>query len=171
LHRAAVSDQTAWDDEYAVLRDVSGLTAERNVFRYRPTAVAIRLGADASAGSLIRVCAAAARSGSPHEVSSAHTLPDALVGTLEQAGITVRIEDSAPWAARIAASDFARVRAIGGDAEALTSATDGAPSIAVYDGIVTESGRIELLPFLHEQAISITAHRFGAISTLTDGLP
>jgi RHH-type transcriptional regulator, proline utilization regulon repressor / proline dehydrogenase / delta 1-pyrroline-5-carboxylate dehydrogenase len=171
LHRAAASDQGAWDDEYALARDVSGLTAERNVFRYRSIAVAIRLGADASTGALIRVCAAAARSGSPHEVSSAHTLPDALLVTLEQAGINVRTEDSEHWAARIAASDFARVRAIGGDAEALTAATDGAPSIAVYDGIVTESGRIELLPFLHEQAISITAHRFGAISALTDGLP
>ena len=33
--------------------------------------------------------------------------------------------------------------------------------LAVYDGEVTSAGRIELLPFVHEQAISITAHRFG----------
>jgi RHH-type proline utilization regulon transcriptional repressor/proline dehydrogenase/delta 1-pyrroline-5-carboxylate dehydrogenase len=26
---------------------------------------------------------------------------------------------------------------------------------------VTEAGRLELLPFLREQAVSITAHRFG----------
>jgi len=31
----------------------------------------------------------------------------------------------------------------------------------VWSGPVTTSGRIELLPFLHEQAVSITAHRFG----------
>ena len=28
-------------------------------------------------------------------------------------------------------------------------------------GEVTTAGRIELLPFLHEQSITITAHRFG----------
>ena len=33
--------------------------------------------------------------------------------------------------------------------------------IAVYDGEVTAAARIELLPFVHEQSISITAHRYG----------
>jgi RHH-type proline utilization regulon transcriptional repressor/proline dehydrogenase/delta 1-pyrroline-5-carboxylate dehydrogenase len=44
---------------------------------------------------------------------------------------------------------------------ALAWAVDGDPDLAIYSGEVTQSGRIELLPFLHEQAISITAHRFG----------
>ena len=35
------------------------------------------------------------------------------------------------------------------------------PDIAIYDHQVTESGRIELLPYFLEQAVSITAHRFG----------
>jgi hypothetical protein len=39
--------------------------------------------------------------------------------------------------------------------------TDGDPDLAVYAGEVTTAGRIELLPFLHEQAITITAHIFG----------
>ena len=60
-----------------------------------------------------------------------------------------------------------RVRLIGGrEAVAtlhgdLARATGGDPDLAVYDGEVTSAGRIELLPFVHEQAISITAHRFG----------
>jgi RHH-type transcriptional regulator, proline utilization regulon repressor / proline dehydrogenase / delta 1-pyrroline-5-carboxylate dehydrogenase len=33
---------------------------------------------------------------------------------------------------------------------------------------VTESGRIEMLPFLKEQAVSITAHRFGTPDRLSD---
>ena len=33
--------------------------------------------------------------------------------------------------------------------------------MAIYSSPVTTEGRIELLPFLREQAISITAHRFG----------
>ena len=35
------------------------------------------------------------------------------------------------------------------------------PDVAIYSGPVTAAGRIELLPFLREQAVSITAHRFG----------
>ena len=43
----------------------------------------------------------------------------------------------------------------------LAAAVGGDPDLAVYDNEVTSAGRIELLPFVHEQAISITAHRFG----------
>ncbi|MBT2483625.1 MULTISPECIES: proline dehydrogenase family protein [unclassified Microbacterium] len=44
---------------------------------------------------------------------------------------------------------------------ALAAATQGDPDLAVYDGEVTAAGRIELLPFVHEQSITITAHRYG----------
>ena len=54
-----------------------------------------------------------------------------------------------------------RVRLIGGAVQALARATGGRPDLAVWSGPVTEAGRVELLPFLHEQAVSITAHRFG----------
>ena len=54
-----------------------------------------------------------------------------------------------------------RVRLIGGDPLALAEAVEGNPDLAIYSGPVTTAGRIELLPFLREQAVSITAHRFG----------
>jgi RHH-type transcriptional regulator, proline utilization regulon repressor / proline dehydrogenase / delta 1-pyrroline-5-carboxylate dehydrogenase len=38
---------------------------------------------------------------------------------------------------------------------------DGDPDVAIWSGPVTAAGRVELLPFLREQAVSITAHRFG----------
>ena len=65
------------------------------------------------------------------------------------------------------ATGVSRVRIVGAEASvaaartALAEATDGDPDIAVYANEVTTAGRIELLPFLHEQAITITAHRFG----------
>jgi RHH-type transcriptional regulator, proline utilization regulon repressor / proline dehydrogenase / delta 1-pyrroline-5-carboxylate dehydrogenase len=37
----------------------------------------------------------------------------------------------------------------------------GNPDLAIYSGDVTAAGRVELLPFVHEQAVSVTAHRFG----------
>ena len=55
-------------------------------------------------------------------------------------------------------------------AGALTFATSGRPDIAVYCNPVTEAGRIEMLPFLKEQAISITAHRFGTPNAPSEGL-
>jgi RHH-type transcriptional regulator, proline utilization regulon repressor / proline dehydrogenase / delta 1-pyrroline-5-carboxylate dehydrogenase len=172
LRRAIASDATAWADEYGVARDVSALSAERNVLRYCPIPVAIRLAAGADVGALARVCAAGARACAPFEVSTAAALPTPLLTALERLGVAVRTEGAVEWAARIAGSGVARVRIIGDDADgdALSAATGGDPDIAVYDGPVTESGRIELLPFLHEQAVSITSHRFGAVSTLTDGL-
>ncbi|WP_261166932.1 bifunctional proline dehydrogenase/L-glutamate gamma-semialdehyde dehydrogenase [Microbacterium sp. Marseille-Q6965] len=60
-----------------------------------------------------------------------------------------------------------RVRLIGPRASvrelhrALAVAVEGDPDLAIYAGEVTTAGRLELLPFLREQAISITAHRFG----------
>lgn len=60
-----------------------------------------------------------------------------------------------------------RVRLIGSadavDAarRALATATGGDPDIAVYADEVTTAGRLELLPFLREQSVTITAHRFG----------
>jgi RHH-type proline utilization regulon transcriptional repressor/proline dehydrogenase/delta 1-pyrroline-5-carboxylate dehydrogenase len=53
------------------------------------------------------------------------------------------------------------VRLVGGDATALATAVGGTPDLAIYAGEVTAAGRVELLPFLREQAVSVTAHRFG----------
>ena len=50
---------------------------------------------------------------------------------------------------------------IGGSRSELARATDGDPGLAIYSGPVVSAGRVELLPFLREQAVSITAHRFG----------
>ena len=71
-------------------------------------------------------------------------------------------------AAGVSASvPFSRVRIVGRRDEAraahvaLAAAVDGDPDLAIYAGDVTTAGRLELLPFVHEQAITITAHRFG----------
>jgi RHH-type proline utilization regulon transcriptional repressor/proline dehydrogenase/delta 1-pyrroline-5-carboxylate dehydrogenase len=55
-----------------------------------------------------------------------------------------------------------RIRLLGSRADAMAVALDGAPEVAIYADEVTESGRVEMLPFVKEQAVSITAHRFGA---------
>ncbi len=155
LERAARSDAAAWAGHFGQ-SDVSGLWAERNVLRYLSVPVEVRLAGGADVTSLLRVVAAGVRAGSSFRVSTATALPADLVAAI---GVPVRVEDDATFAAGLRAVN--RVRLIGGSAEAVARATGGRPDLAVWSGPVTEAGRLEMLPFLHEQAISITAHRFG----------
>ncbi|MFJ4171314.1 proline dehydrogenase family protein [Paenarthrobacter sp. NPDC089714] len=170
LQQALFSDAAAWDSEFGTRKDVSGLTAERNVFRYRPLPVTIRLSEGERLVELLRVVAAGAVAGSALKVSSAVVLPDAVVTVFANLGVSVRVEDDGSWLTRAARFDGGRIRLIGGDFTALSAATGGRPDIAVYHGAVTQAGRIEMLPFLREQAVSITAHRFGTPNHLSDEL-
>ena len=124
----------------------------------------------------MRTVAAGVLAGSALTVSTAVELPAPLQAALAALDITVTVEDDAAWlasAARLAAAgklSGGRIRLLGGDATALAEATGGRPDLAIYAHPVTEAGRVELLPFLHEQAVSITAHRFGTPNHLSDSL-
>ncbi|KQR40277.1 proline dehydrogenase family protein [Microbacterium sp. Leaf159] len=175
LHRAAAADERAWTTEFGTVSDKSGLGVERNVFRYRPVAADVRIGETAALADGIRVIAAALRSGSPFTVS-APALPSRVEKALRAQGITVTHEKDAAWVKRFAKAaakaehSWQRVRLVGGDASALFEALGGTPDVAVWSHAVTGAGRVEMLPFLHEQAVSITNHRFGNPTTLSDGL-
>ena len=166
VRRAAQSDERAWTAEYGVARDVSALGVERNIFRYRPMPVTLRLSEGESLGHLVRLLAAARRADATVDISSSVPLPTPLVQTFTDpsAPVMVRelvVESDEAWLGRVRTLDSPRVRLIGGDPLALAEALRGSVDVAIWSGPVTTSGRIELLPFLHEQAISITAHRFG----------
>ncbi|GAA2615502.1 bifunctional proline dehydrogenase/L-glutamate gamma-semialdehyde dehydrogenase [Paractinoplanes durhamensis] len=147
VERSAAGDAAAWSAHFQQ-SDVSGLWAERNVLRYRSVPVEIRLAAGEPVAALIRVIAAGLLTGAPMRISVGTALPETLTVPAE-----LRVEDDATWGAALTSG---RVRLIG-SSKSLSST----PDLAVWAGPVTEAGRVELLPFLHEQAISITAHRFG----------
>ncbi|MDQ0730466.1 bifunctional proline dehydrogenase/L-glutamate gamma-semialdehyde dehydrogenase [Arthrobacter sp. B1I2] len=176
VQRALASDAGAWAEEFGTAKDVSGLSAERNIFRYRSLPVTIRLSEGAPLAHLVRTVAAGVLAGSALTVSTAVELPAQLRAVLTAEDIEVTVESDAGWlasAARLASAgklSGARIRLIGGDATALAEATGGQPDLAIYAHAVTEAGRVELLPFLHEQAVSITAHRFGTPNHLSDAL-
>ena len=176
LQRALASDARAWAEEFGTAKDVSGLSAERNVFRYRALPVTVRLAEGEPLAGLVRTVAAGVLAGSVLTVSTAVELPAQLRAVLSGLGIAATVENDAEWlasAGTLAAAgklSGARIRLIGGDAKALAEATGGRPDLAVYVHPVTEAGRVELLPFLHEQAISITAHRFGTPNHISDAL-
>ncbi|MBN9141070.1 MAG: bifunctional proline dehydrogenase/L-glutamate gamma-semialdehyde dehydrogenase [Micrococcales bacterium] len=171
LLRAAASDRRAWDAEFGTVRDVTGLTAERNAFRYRTVPVTVRAESGADPVEVARVILAGLLSGSTLTLSSSAALSPSEEATLRAAGVGIRTEDADTFHREAAGLRDARIRLLGGRAEDLLAAVGGRPDLAVYDGPVTESGRVELLPFLREQAVSITAHRFGTPSALVDALP
>ncbi|WP_433383465.1 bifunctional proline dehydrogenase/L-glutamate gamma-semialdehyde dehydrogenase [Actinoplanes sp. CA-142083] len=149
VERAAASDAAAWRDHFQA-SDVSGLWAERNVLRYLPQPVEVRLAAGAPVASLVRVLAAGILAGAPLRVSTGTPLPESLAAAIPA---EIRVEGDTTWASGLTSS---RVRLIGG-----STVIPSNPDLTVWSHPVTEAGRVELLPFLHEQAVSITAHRFG----------
>ncbi|MFD1715200.1 proline dehydrogenase family protein [Amnibacterium flavum] len=170
VRQGARSDEAAWRAEYGVTRDVSALGVERNVFRYRPAAVLLRLTESGSVSELVRVLVAGVRAGADITLSLARPLSPGLAGLLELRGVRTRVEGDERFLERARARELAggRVRLVGdgGDAAALAAATGGDPDVTVFAGEVTVAGRLELRPFLLEQAVSITAHRFGTPSAL-----
>ncbi|WP_310795967.1 hypothetical protein [Herbiconiux daphne] len=62
------------------------------------------------------------------------------------------------------------MRLLGASASSVADAVRGRPDLAVYACPATEASGIEQLPFLREQAVFITTHRFGTPDHLTDRL-
>jgi RHH-type proline utilization regulon transcriptional repressor/proline dehydrogenase/delta 1-pyrroline-5-carboxylate dehydrogenase len=187
VRRAALSDAISWDREFGQVRDVSRLGVERNLFRYRPVPVAVRATGDADWRAVLRVILAGVRARSRFSLSAPVGLPPAVRRVLSELNVEVRVETDTQWIDRmerragdavatslvsaeaddITVAPEPRVRLVGSPAAvatlraALAEATGGHPDLAVYADEVTTAARIELLPFLREQSISITAHRFG----------
>ncbi|WP_193597010.1 bifunctional proline dehydrogenase/L-glutamate gamma-semialdehyde dehydrogenase [Microbacterium sp. YJN-G] len=162
LRGALATDIDAWGTEFGVVRDATGLVTEQNALRYQALPVTIRYEGSRVA-ELIRIAAAGLRARSRVTVSTASALPAAIVTWLGAHDVTVVTEDAEAWAAhaRRLAGAGGRVRVIGATAAATAAAVNGSPSLAIYAGPVVAAGRVELLTFLREQAVSITAHRFG----------
>ncbi len=176
LDRSLASDEQAWSTLFGTATDVSALSAERNIARYLPfPSVQVRLasGDEDAVPDLVRVVAAALRAGTTIEVSAVAALPSSVAAAIRSLpnvrSVSQSVSDES-FASSIGAGPSTRVRLIGGDTSALYSAIGGRPDVAVYGGPVTEAGRLEILPFVREQAVSITAHRFGTPNHLTDDL-
>ncbi|PQD99161.1 1-pyrroline-5-carboxylate dehydrogenase [Mycobacterium sp. EPG1] len=169
LERSLKSDATMWEKEFGRTRDLANLLAEKNLFRYRPVPVTVRA-EDGEHASLLRVVAAGVLAGARLTVSTPAPLDDAIAGLLRAHGVSWHVHDAQAWRNLLRATAPGRVRLLGGSREVFADACDGRADIALYAQPVVEAGRVELLTFLREQAISVTAHRFGSPTALVDGL-
>ncbi|WP_405216057.1 proline dehydrogenase family protein [Agrococcus sp. Ld7] len=177
LGRAAGSDQHVWAIELGVARDVQQLLAERDILRHLPMpGVVIRLAEGGRVAQLARAVIAALRAGAEVRVSTAIEPAPAVRAALAAANVPVEVQDDAAFGRAAAGFGQGRIRflaaddAVAGGVRALAEAVNGRPDLAIVAHPVTEAGRVEMLPFLREQAIAITAHRFGTPNHLTDHL-
>ena len=182
LHEALLADARAWESTYGRGRDVTGLACERNVLRYRPATAVVRAEPGTSPADLVRVLAAGVLAGGTIGLSLAEQPPAGLRGALLDAGVDLDIEAPAVWEARLADLGASgelglRVRIIGPRRQSgaerwreASRATSGSPDVALYTGAVTGNPHCELLPFVREQSVTVTAHRFGTPLDLAAGL-
>lgn len=91
---------------------------------------------------------------------SAFEIPERLKRIAQKVGIRVIVEDQAAFEASLKLRPR-RVRMLGQIHDIDADSPLANPDVALYVEPATESGRIELLPYFKEQAVSITAHRFG----------
>ncbi|MCT2337744.1 bifunctional proline dehydrogenase/L-glutamate gamma-semialdehyde dehydrogenase [Corynebacterium sp. p3-SID1056] len=149
LSRAAEYDELAWQREFGREHDYAGLRSEANIYRYRPLLepLVLYVGEGFALRDVYRQLLAAARTGTQLRVIA----PDSVAPELRDAG--VHVDGSA------VTGTPSRVRVIGAAPESLY----GDIATAVLDWPVLADGRRELLPYLHEQAISATLHRFGVL--------
>lgn len=167
LVRAAKSFQHAKDNYFDRVEDLTGLSKEKNYFRYLPdTSAILRLSDTAEESESLRALAAVMLT--PWVRVSVAALP-AQFSETALGKLNLVVESDGEFLE--SASKFSgttRIRWVGEvpliDAHSALSN----PDLALYRGEVTESGRIELLPYFLEQAVSITAHRFGTLVTFAD---
>ena len=145
LAAARASDAAAWAAEFGAEHDPSGLHCESNVLRYRPLPrIALRAEADARPRDIARVRTAAGRCGVPLVESHAAD------------------ETGEQFAARLDSLGVERVRVLGTCSPELR-ATANEAGVHIADDPVTAEGRIELLNYLREQAVTRTTHRYGNV--------
>ncbi len=157
VRTAAAADVTAWNEHFGTATDPSGLRCEANLFRYLAADTQIRWDGVGEEDALTRVCAARLLVGGVGGVSTPIALPVGVAEALETEGIHVTVEVWEECVARASAIPGGRIRLV----TSVPGQAHGNTSVAVYDQKVTANADLELLPFLKEQAVSITAHRFG----------
>lgn len=192
---AAYNAQRAAAEHLDRLNDPSGLAVERNVLRYLPAASILRVEGDVPLVDILVIAAAASVVGDFEEDPKLHRLvrvapgqsPDYAVNTplvtlcadrvlpaevvdwAEQYGFNVQVQSREEFLEALSTADSpeVRVRALGTTRALIQAALGGALNVAVWDGPATVAARVEALPFLHEQSVSITNHRYGNPTAIT----
>lgn len=156
LSRAASLDQYAWDTEFGKEHDRTALLTEANIFRYVPLdgPLRVHIGEGFQRRDIARQVLASERTGVPVEFSADPAVLNEAKEVLSFLGY--------PVADACHVTESCRVRLLGSGTEVLyKQAVD--KNAVILDHPVIAEGRRELLPYFHEQAVTVTMHRFGIV--------
>jgi RHH-type proline utilization regulon transcriptional repressor/proline dehydrogenase/delta 1-pyrroline-5-carboxylate dehydrogenase len=153
---AAVALGDVWAAEFAGEHDPTGLRAESNVLRYRPLAdgVVMRVGGGVADDDVDLALRAARVTGTPVTVSLAADESDE--------AFAARLAGGGGGGAVGGGASAARLRLLG-EADPVVLRAAHEAGMVVDDNAVVAHGRIELLRWVREQAISQTRHRHGRL--------
>ena len=157
LDRAAGAYAYQLEEFFLNPKDRTGMSAEKNIFRHlRDDQAFIWIDSSATEKDVDKALILAATLGSVRVyadnkwASKASAFAELKVTTIEN------LEEIISQAHL-----GSTIRWVGDTPDLNNSKVLSSPDVAIFTGEVTESGRRELLPFFKEQAVSITAHRFG----------
>lgn len=168
LTAAVQSYAWAWQTHFSREHDPSQILGEKNVFRYRPCPIFIRIGAEARGVDVAQVLLAARTVKRPLTVSI-DPKQEPIWGWLADVGDIIFLRESEEVLARRLAdsTEWERLRLVGQISEKARRAANTA-GIAVVDNPVLANGRLELRLYLREQAVSQTTHRYGNLMNNTN---
>lgn len=163
LWTSSVSNYAYWWKRMRQDRDPTKIVGEDNFFRYIPRkGIVFRIEPHSDPLDALRICAAALTCGAQMEISwSYNESKAAALNWLELVPVLRVIEEpDGDFLSRITQKKMQRVRVIGDASPALHGAASQS-GVHVIDAPVLANGRLELLHYLREVAISIDYHRYG----------
>ena len=164
LDAALANDEYWWQKEFSVAHDPTAMKCEKNLFRYRPLPLAVIRGeVDTPLPHILRLVSAAVRAGVPRiYVSSSQKL-----SSIRFAGVQVVQQKPGDLPGFLATlPPHGVLRCIDADDALYSSAHQQRWRIVKRP--VLAHGRLEMLPFLREQSLSATAHRYGNIMPIDE---
>ena len=160
LRAAAIGDEQAWRERFAEPQDPSALGVERNELRYRPATIELRMNEAADPTAVLREIAAALRTGAILTLS----LPPTVARAWSEAEVPFAdfalVETDQQWIGAVSKRRPARIRLLDPRYAKSIGWALGSPAIHLVVGPAPHP-RAALLPYLREQSLSITNHRFG----------
>ncbi|MGB8020085.1 MAG: bifunctional proline dehydrogenase/L-glutamate gamma-semialdehyde dehydrogenase [Candidatus Nanopelagicales bacterium] len=143
-----------WHSTGGVVRDLAGLTVERNLLRFRPLPkpVLVRVGAETREADLESVRRLAARTGTRLIVSSA----------IPRGGETA-VEPVDRARARVAAGEVGRVRWLSSEDAGDIALVGLDVGVSVDRRPIAASVAVEGPRWMREQSVCVTAHRYGNV--------
>ncbi len=167
LWTSSVFNYAYWWKRLRQTKDPTKILGQDNFFRYVPRKnICLRIEPHSNPFDALRVCAAALTCGSGMEVSWAQKSTKAkALNWLELVPVLRVIEESnETFLTRVQNGKINRIRLVEPASSSLHSAA-AEKGIHIIDAPVLANGRLELLHYLREVAISIDYHRYGNLGS------